>query len=176
MSLFVGFGFVIQFILTVGLSYGVECNLVAYKGHVCGSTLTCKTKCICSPGYFWNGKICHKCKYVYWYSNTTKSLQNGNIVMLFYKDYMITKIETGLRLFWIRVLFFLDLGNGGKCTGYVGYKGRVCSGNLRCLSGKCVCKSPLVWNGQKCAPIPKRGCFIHLIFILAWVGEDLVII
>lgn len=74
MTLFVGFGFVNQFILTVGLLYGVECNLVAYKGHVCGSTLTCKTKCVCSAGYFWNGKICHKCKYVYWYSNTTKSL------------------------------------------------------------------------------------------------------
>nr|XP_011433913.2 uncharacterized protein LOC105332884 [Crassostrea gigas] len=90
------------------LLYGVTCNLAAYKGHVCGSTLTCKTKCICSAGYFWNGKICHK-----------------------------------------------YLGNGGKCTGYVGYKGRVCSGNLRCLSGKCVCKTPLVWNGKKCAPIPK---------------------
>nr|XP_022294994.1 collectin-12-like [Crassostrea virginica] len=90
------------------LSYGVACNLAAYKGHVCGSTLRCKTKCVCSPGYFWNGKICHK--------------------------------------------YLLD---GGKCTGYVGYKGRVCGSNLRCHSGKCGCKSPLVWNGQKCAPIPQ---------------------
>lgn len=62
------FGYVNQFILALELLYGVTCNLAAYKGHVCGSTLRCKTKCICSAGYFWNGKICHKCKY----SNTTK--------------------------------------------------------------------------------------------------------
>ncbi|XP_062598872.1 C-type mannose receptor 2-like, partial [Saccostrea cucullata] len=42
------------------LSYGKECALAAYKGHVCGATLRCKKKCVCSPGYFWNGKICHK--------------------------------------------------------------------------------------------------------------------
>ncbi|XP_061176072.1 neurocan core protein-like [Saccostrea echinata] len=42
------------------LSYGKVCALAAYKGHVCGSTLRCKKRCVCSPGYFWNGKICHK--------------------------------------------------------------------------------------------------------------------
>lgn len=158
------FGYVNQFILALELLYGVTCNLAAYKGHVCGSTLTCKTKCICSAGYFWNGKICHKCKY----SNTT----NRQVDCLQHRDFLqiySDKNQCNVILnYWIRVLSVSDLGNGGKCTGYVGYKGRVCSGNLRCLSGKCICKKPLVWNGKKCAPIPKRASVIYFIFMLAW--------
>lgn len=72
--------------------------------------------------------------------------------------------------YWIRVLFVLDLGNGGKCIGYVGYKGWVCSGNFWCLSGKCVCKMFFVWNGKKCVLILKCVFFIYFILMLVLVG------